>query len=398
MADVVCATPSTAAPGAVQLAPGEGTAMQLTRHRRPLNALTGIRFFAAMYVVVFHSRVGSFLLERGHPAAGRFFLNGFLAVPLFFLLSGFILAYTYEGQIEKPGDHRRFWEARFARIWPVYALSLFAASIPSGNNPGLLRGTVSLLMLQAWNPFNAGESGEWNPVCWSLSVEALFYVCFPFVQVWFEKRGTRAQLAWIAAMLALCVGLDTGARTLGYAPEHFLQVPLPLWHLPEFFAGVGMGNYFLRRLAVRTVRAPGSALLGGRGVWTYVSALAAVLLLSRPQDRWLSLVIPAFCALIFGLAAERTWLSRFLSLPLVMLGGAISYSIYLFQFPVRVWVQGITAALHVHSENLRMLVTIVLLLLVSLMLFRGVEDPARRVVRRFFAALEARRSARAVSA
>lgn len=397
--------PSLPAPvsmAAGQLAPGSAGAVQLTAHRRPLKALTGIRFFAAMFVVTFHSRVGALLAEHGHAWASHFFFNGFLAVPLFFLLSGFILAYTYEGQIEKPGDHRRFWEARFARIWPVYALSLFATSIPSGHHPQPVAAVGTLMMVQAWNPFNANIAGAWNPVCWSLSVEALFYVCFPFVQVWFERRGTRAQLVWIGLMMVLCVGLDTGARTLGYAPERMIQVPLPVWHLPEFFAGVGLGNYFLRRLAVQTMRsASGSktpALLPGRGLWTYGSLLVAVALLCRPQDRWLSLVIPAFCALVFSLAAERTLVSRVLSTPLVMLGGGISYSIYLFQFPVRQWVQAVANLIGVHSETLRSAVTVLVLLLLSLMLFKGVEDPARRVIRRFFAALEARRGTHTASA
>ena len=398
MAEAVPVSPVPIAPAphvSVPLAAGQSPALQLTTHRRPLKALTGIRFFAAMFVVIFHSRVAALFADHGHLWVSRFFLNGFLAVPLFFLLSGFILAYTYEGQIEKPGDHRRFWEARFARIWPVYALSLFAASIPSGNHPPFVRGLAALGMVQAWNPFLAGESGEWNPVCWSLSVEALFYVCFPFVQVWFEKRGTRQQLWLIGLMLALCVGFDSGARTLGYAPDRFLQVPLPIWHLPEFFAGVGLGNYFLRRLALSNMQTPWRPVLPGRGLWTYGSVIAAMALLCRPQDRWLSFVVPAFCALVFSLAAERTLLSRFLSTPLVMLGGGISYSIYLFQFPVRQWVQAITERMHLHSETLRSAITVATLLVLSLILFKGVEDPARRVIRRFFAALEARRGTQA---
>lgn len=401
MAEAVPVSPVPIAPepqASVPLAAGQSKAFQLTTHRRSLKALTGIRFFAAMFVVIFHSRVAALCAEHGHPWASNFFFNGFLAVPLFFLLSGFILAYTYEGQIEKPGDHRRFWEARFARIWPVYALSLFATSIPSGHHPAPVAAVGTLMMLQAWNPFNAGISGAWNPVCWSLSVEALFYLCFPFVQVWFERRGTRQQLWLIGLMLVLCVAFDSGARTLGYAPDRFLQVPLPVWHLPEFFAGVGLGNYFLRRVALSNMRTPRQPVLPGRGLWTYASVAAAVALLCRPQDRWLSLVIPAFCALVFSLAAERTLLSRFLSTPLVMLGGGISYSIYLFQFPVRQWVQAISERMHLHSETLRSAATIATLLLLSLMLFKGVEDPARRVIRRLFTALEARRGAQAASA
>src|ERR1700679_4079883 len=113
----------------MEVAP-KAAAGDLTAHGRSLKPLTGIRFFASFYVVVFHSRVGEVCLQHGWYAAGNFFQNGYLAVPLFFLLSGFILAYTYQGQIERRGDVRRFWEARFARIWPVYAVSLGFSSLP----------------------------------------------------------------------------------------------------------------------------------------------------------------------------------------------------------------------------------------------------------------------------
>ena len=67
---------------------------------------------------------------RGYLHAGRFIMNGYSAVTLFFMLSGFILAYNYRGQIETRHHTFRFWEARFARIWPAYVFSLFCSSFP----------------------------------------------------------------------------------------------------------------------------------------------------------------------------------------------------------------------------------------------------------------------------
>src|SRR5579863_596949 len=92
--------------------------------RPPLQALTGVRFLAAFYVVLFHSL--PWLRNKYQvPETLQIFLgNGYLAVSLFFILSGFILAYTYEGQIEGSRNLFRFWQARFARIYPVYFLSL----------------------------------------------------------------------------------------------------------------------------------------------------------------------------------------------------------------------------------------------------------------------------------
>lgn len=373
----------------------ETTPSELTAHRRSLKALTGIRFFAAFYVVVFHTRVAQVLDDHGFFAAGNFFANGFLAVPLFFLLSGFILAYTYEGQIEDKGDHRRFWEARFARIWPVYAVSLLMASIPSFTFPPPGAALATICMVQAWNPFNMGLAGTWNFVCWTLSVEAVFYIVFPWYQTWLEERSERMQLVTIAAMLALCVAINSASRTLGYKPYGVWQwIPLPIPHLPEFFTGVGLGNIYLRLLARNAGRA-GTGLLPGKGLWTYASLLATVALLCQPTSRWTGLVVIAFAALLFGLAAEKTALSRFLSSKAMVLGGGISYSIYLVQMPVKGWVQMITDRLHLDNEALRFAITATALIGVSLILFKAVEDPARRFLRGVFARMETARTMQA---
>jgi len=366
----------------------EAAPTELTAHRWPLKALTGIRFFAAFYVVVFHTRVGQLLYDHGHHAAGNFFFNGFLAVPLFFLLSGFILAYTYEGQIEEPGDRRRFWEARFSRIWPVYAVSLVMASIPGFTIPPPATALATLSMVQAWNPFDIGMAGAWNLVCWTLSVEAVFYIVFPWFQTWLEERSSRSQLITIAGMLLLCVAINSASRTLGYKPYGAWKwIPLPLPHLPEFFTGVGLGNYYLRRLA----RNPGTTILPGKGLWTYASLLATIALLCCPASRWTGIIVIAFTALLFGLAAEKTLLSRFLSTRAMLLGGGISYSIYLVQMPVKNWVLLITARMHLNSEALRFLITATVLIGISLILFKAVEDPARKVLRGIFSRMEAAR-------
>ena len=364
---------------------------ELTAHRRSLGALTGIRFFAAFYVVVFHTRIAAVLLEHGHRRAAYFFMSGYLAVPLFFLLSGFILAYTYRGQIERPGDFRRFWEARFARIWPVYAVSLLLSSVPSFSFPPLGSALAALFMVQAWNPFNLGLAGVWNMVCWTLSVEAFFYLCFPWLQIWIERRSSRVQLLIIGLSLLVCVLLNSASRTLGYNAEGiFRWIPMPLLHLSEFFTGVGMGNYFLKRFVLQTGQ-PVPKVLQGSGIWTYISAAATLCLLCRAPGRLTSLVVVAFSALIFGLAAENTLLSRFLSTKAMLLGGGISYSIYLMQIPLKFWVFLIFAQFHLESQISRFVVTGILLIVVSLLLFRLVEDPARRSLRTLFAKMEERR-------
>src|SRR5436305_12520340 len=92
--------------------------------RPRLHAITALRFFAALHVVLFHMRVVGIL-----PGGPWWYQNlasiGYVGVNFFFVFSGFILVYTYEG-VEV--DARTFWRARFARIYPAYVVSLLAAA------------------------------------------------------------------------------------------------------------------------------------------------------------------------------------------------------------------------------------------------------------------------------
>ena len=263
------------------------------------------------------------------------------------------------------------------------------SSIPSFTIPHPGPALATIFMVQAWNPFDIGMAGSWNAVCWTLSVEAVFYIVFPWYQTWLEEKSSRAQLLTVAGMLLLCVAINSGTRSWGYKPEGIWHwIPLPIPHLPEFFTGVGLGNLYLRRLANKS-----GTPLPGHGIWTYASLVATIALLCMPANRWTSIIVIAFAALLFGLAAEKTLLSRFLSTKAMLLGGGISYSIYLVQMPVKGWVQLITSAMHLNSEAIRFLITATVLIGVSLILFKAVEDPARKVLRGVFSRMEAARAA-----
>jgi acyltransferase-like protein len=103
--------------------------------RKRLDALTGLRFFAAIEVVVFHERA----LFAHFPAFLRNAIsNGDVAVSLFFILSGFVLAYNYIRPQEKSlrVENREFWLARFARIYPGYFLAalMFSPAVILGRS------------------------------------------------------------------------------------------------------------------------------------------------------------------------------------------------------------------------------------------------------------------------
>ena len=88
--------------------------LEAPRPRKP--ALTSLRFFAALHVFCFHLVAFRIVTKRSlfYDVASI----GYVGVGLFFVLSGFILVYTYAG---REVTVRQFWRARFARIYPAYA-------------------------------------------------------------------------------------------------------------------------------------------------------------------------------------------------------------------------------------------------------------------------------------
>jgi hypothetical protein len=141
-----------------------------------LEALTGLRWFAAFGVFLFHVR--DFYPLPGTPDTALFGNSG---VTFFFVLSGFVLTWSFTPNDTAP----RFYWRRFARIWPALAVSTAlavpvfysgrAVALDHAQQLGLL---ASLTLVQAWIPevLFAG-----NPAAWSLSDEAFFYALFPFL-------------------------------------------------------------------------------------------------------------------------------------------------------------------------------------------------------------------------
>src|SRR5690349_15169616 len=107
-----------------------------------LPALTGLRFLLALWVVLDHLTGPGMPLDHlarewPHPVYA-FVRGGYLAVATFFVLSGFVLARGYGLEAWHPGRLRKYAVARFARIYPVYALSLaiIAPFVIADRTPG----------------------------------------------------------------------------------------------------------------------------------------------------------------------------------------------------------------------------------------------------------------------
>lgn len=133
--------------------------------------------------------------------------GGWTGVAFFFVLSGFVLTWS-----ARPGEPASgFWRRRAAKIVPNYVLTYLAAIgmlLASGLAVGGWRVLPGLFMVESWFPQPDIETSA-NPVAWSLSCEAVFYVCFPLL-LWLIAK-IRPERLWYwaiaAAGLVWCVPL-----------------------------------------------------------------------------------------------------------------------------------------------------------------------------------------------
>src|SRR5690242_17436535 len=162
-----------------------------TLPRPVLKPLTGLRFLAAMAVVAYHALDA--LVPHAPGYLSRLASHGYLGVSLFFVLSGFILTYTYiepdSGALR--GSAREFWWARIARVYPMYTAALVVAlpvfllyrialAPPEARAQATIAAGLTPMLLQGWWP---PAACQWNCPGWSLSVEMFFYAIFPFLAV-----------------------------------------------------------------------------------------------------------------------------------------------------------------------------------------------------------------------
>ena len=307
------------------------------KHARRIDALTGLRPFASLYVFFFH--FGRPLVAHAPAPLRALASSGFVGVSFFYVLSGFVLAIGEKQRVaEGTFDHRGFIARRLSRVAPAYFaawLLLIAPLLLGGEssvNASVPGGILQLAMLQAWWPPLALT---WNLPAWSISVELAFYLVFPAlvrallrIETW-RARFVVLGATWAAA-LALAggyslvapdgaVGPDTSARFLD-----FLKF-FPPARLPEFAFGVTLGLAFERGRVPR---------------WLGPLALAVAVAVLSVSDRLPfalvhnALLLPCFGALVFAVAGAGGSVARFFACrPLVGLGRA-SYAIYILQMPL----------------------------------------------------------------
>ena len=381
-----------------------------------IRQLTGIRFVAAAWVLLYHlqgplNALGLLAI----PVLPDVMRVGRLGVDLFFALSGFILTHTYLTRLGPRLSGRKtieFWWLRLARVYPVHLVMLVVAGLAvfvqaKVTGEALNRDWLNpidfgknLLLVQEWGP---SPQRGWNFVAWSLSMEWLAYLIFPLLilLIWvFYRRVSTAVLviAWVVVLIPVIVyGLKTSDA---YYTDNWGSTYRILC---EFTAGA-ITYLIVRRFLPDAAADPKPRIQKLASTLSFVLPLIVIagavflgnLPAAQPPTTNLSadsealppyfhlLLVPFLIAWIGALALSRRGLARTLSTRTMVLGGFISYSLYMTHL---VWFGLWRAGMNAVGIDGGALYAIGLLgliagaLAIAWLMWRFVEEPAREWMR-----------------
>lgn len=374
-----------------------------------LRALTGLRFIAALLVLVGHSwvivrftddRVMTAIMTGGTP----------IGMTAFFVLSGFVLWINYAADFQtRPllESGRRFVVARIARLYPMYLVvgAISFLRVPAEGRPAAVDALPYFLtMTQSWFPsIGYGRLSDALPYfghAWSMSTEIACYVVFPLLVLAATLlRGFWGKVAFVVACLAALAIMASVIRMIApvLAPDLVRAEALiwaaqisPLTWVWTFACGCGLGAIW--QMCSTTPPSEKERSIAAVLIWI---ALAFVVICwlrwSAPAGAAHSVFLrvastAALCYVVFYLARyPASVLTRVTSSPAMVTMGEASYSIYLLHpliislLPHAVYTE-MTVPLLAWSLA-HVLAVAIITIVISLGTYRLIEDPARRWLR-----------------
>lgn len=353
--------------------------------RKPsLPALTGIRTILALGIILFHFTPPH--LQLLSPIID----NAFVFVGFFFLISGFILAYNYADRAHTL-DKRKFWIARFSRLYPVYLLALafsfkmLQAEYMARSHHEFWQGLLlTPLLLQGWSPSLATF---WNTVAWTLSAEVILYLAFPWL---IRLRWPTRPFHLFALFLGLwALGLLPHTLYMVLNPDHLSAAAdrytstfwirvlkyTPLPYLCTFLAGLTLGKLHLalsisqrQRLALAALSLLATAVF----FYTVPSQVPYILMHG-------GLATPLFAVLILGLSGNHPIATFFSWRPLILLGET-TFCLYLLHFNAFILIHDYHLPERLHVAAFDPWISYVAIIALGFAAFHFVEHPARRAI------------------
>lgn len=310
-----------------------------TLSKNKFDALTGMRAIAAIMVFVYHNR--KYWRNDLSFEFMRFISEWHTGVTVFFVLSGFLLAYRYEDSpLTSKKSYLKYILLRIARIFPLYWILLTAYFLDTFYSKN-----VDTYFLQYSLFYSLFEKYSVSGIvqAWSLTVEFFFYILAPFLFFSLKKNWKYCILFLLGFLLS---GWGTGYALHWYNgnPEGFLY-PFKFLIGSTFF-GRSLEFFFGMLLAYLMKTEKGISFLKKLKKPTFSGGISMVILtiaiaffarnnFVHGVERWEGRLIHEFflpvaiAVFLWGLMTEKTWLSGILSTKFFILLGNASFVFYL---------------------------------------------------------------------
>lgn len=303
------------------------------------DALTGLRAIAAIMVFVYHNR--KYWRDDLAWPIMRFISEWHIGVTIFFVLSGFLLAYRYQASpLESGKSYLKYILLRIARIFPMYWLLLTAYFLEPFYSKSV---TTYFLQYSLLYPLYQQYALTGITQAWSLSVEFFFYIFSPFLFLLLKKKW-QICIGFLIVLFLVSWGIGYGIKLYNGNSKGFLY-PVS-FILGNTFFGRSLEFFFGMLLAfVMKINPKLIPLSKLKKPTLYAGLLMLIATISiayfarnnfvHGVERWEGrliheTVLPISIALfLFGLMTEKTWVSQFLSSRLMLLLGNASFIFYL---------------------------------------------------------------------
>lgn len=320
---------------------------------KKIDSVQGLRAVAFLAIFMSHSRL-----------FGLGFLGAW-GVSIFFVLSGFLMVYSYDSRKDYvfPPSFRFAWE-KIRKLYPLHILTMIACvcySILDEGRISLDLPIVTLLhtlLLQIWIPDSAYYE-TLNGVAWYLCVCAFTYFCFPFIMKRIRIIRKISELYILAAsILAFQVLISIIAHYVGTESKsgiltmQWITYYFPISRLADFLIGCCMGLFFVRshhkmacgnssafilQLVIPVV------LVGC--FWIYHSGTT---ILGLENVKYTLLFLPTTCFIVYLTALDGTLYSRILTNRILIKIGNLSPYAFLIHAVV---IKYLYAANHILAQN-----------------------------------------------
>lgn len=346
-----------------------------------IDSLTSLRFFAALGVFLHHLGVLNNSSVPVVKTLGGYFFNGYTGVTFFYILSGFIINYSFcKHRLSGKFDYKDFLAFRISRLFPVHILSLvifiFAFTSIGDLNWGKIPSLISnVLLIQSFIPFQ-DYYFAYNPVSWSISCELFFYFAFCLL--------VRLKTSKLLLILLIVIGLNV--YTLIFPPAsislHWLFYINPFFRVSDFIIGIVFCRMYLSTDYTPGKRA--SSIMEVIAIMSFfITAFIATNYIQNMNVKYDVLFIPCMLMLVAAFSFNNGIVSKWLSNKYLILLGESSFSFYMIHFIIVNKFYEIMSPSPNNLSDLALYISLALLcsLVSSVIIFKYFELPINRLIR-----------------